>query len=329
MAALTHIPVLLNECLTGLQIKPDGIYIDGTFGRGGHSRAILAQLGEKGRLIGLDRDLTAVAVGQELAAADSRFQIVHTPFSRIKDVAEELGLLGKVDGILLDIGVSSPQLDEAERGFSFDKDGPLDMRMDQSAEKSAASVIATYDEKQLAYIFKVYGEERFATKVARAIVKRRAVTPFTSTKDLANVISAAVGGKPTPKHKATRCFQALRIEVNAELDELKHALDSSIAVLAPKGRLCVISFHSLEDRIVKNFMRDQSTGTKIPSHIPLTSAQLDELRAQSATLDIVSSAQKASEEELEHNVRARSATLRVAERLNYTPPDTASPVTAG
>lgn len=319
MAALTHIPVLLNECLAGLQIKPEGTYIDGTFGRGGHSRAILSQLGPQGRLIGLDRDLTAVAVGQELAAADARFAIVHTPFSRIHDVAADLGLLGKVDGILLDIGVSSPQLDDGARGFSFDKDGPLDMRMDQSAEKSAATVVATYDEKQLAYIFKVYGEERFASKVARAIVKRRENAPFTSTKDLAQVIAAAIPGKPGPKHKATRCFQALRIEVNAELDELKSALAGSLSVLAPGGRLCVISFHSLEDRIVKNFMRDQSSGPKIPSHIPLTAAQLDELRTQSATLDIVSAAQKASDEELAHNVRARSATLRVAQRLNYQP----------
>ena len=319
MAALTHIPVLLAECLTGLKIKPEGIYLDGTFGRGGHSRAILEQLGPQGRLIGLDRDLTAVAVGQELAQSDARFTIVHTPFSRLRAVAAELGLLGQVDGILLDIGVSSPQLDDGARGFSFDKDGPLDMRMDQSAAKSAQQVIATYDEKQLAYIFKVYGEERFASKVARAIVKRREQTPFTSTKDLAAVIAGAIPGKPTPKHKATRCFQALRIEVNSELDELKQALQGALDVLAPGGRLCVISFHSLEDRIVKNFMRDQSTGTKIPSHIPLTAAQLDELRAQSATLDLVGGPHKASEAELEHNVRARSATLRVAQRLNYQP----------
>ncbi len=317
MAALTHIPVLLAECLTGLKIKPEGIYIDGTFGRGGHSRAILAQLGPQGRLIGLDRDLSAVAVGEELAAADARFSIVHTPFSRLKDVAAELGILGHVDGILLDIGVSSPQLDDGARGFSFDKDGPLDMRMDQSAEKSAATVIANYDEKQLAYIFKVYGEERFASKVARAIVKRRESAPFTTTRDLAAVIAAAIPGKPGPKHKATRCFQALRIEVNAELEELKQALDGALEVLAPGGRLCVISFHSLEDRIVKNFMRDQSTGPQVPSHIPLTAAQLDEMRAQSATLDVIGGAHKASEAELAHNVRARSATLRVAQRLAY------------
>ncbi len=314
-AALTHIPVLLNECMQGLRIREDGVYLDGTFGRGGHSRQILSRLGPQGRLIGLDRDLAAVEVGNALARADSRFTMVHTPFSQLKSVCESMGLLGKIDGILLDIGVSSPQLDDGERGFSFDKDGPLDMRMDQSAEKSAQSVIATYDEKQLAYVFKVYGEERFATKVARAIVQRRAITPFTTTKDLAQVIAAAIPGKPTPKHKATRCFQALRIEVNAELDELKQALAAALQALAPHGRLCVISFHSLEDRMVKTFFREQSEGEKIPAHIPLTAEQLEAVRLKSATLEVVGHAQKASAEELSTNVRARSATLRVAERL--------------
>lgn len=315
MSALTHIPVLLHECMYGLNIKADGVYIDGTFGRGGHSRQILSKLGPNGRLIGLDRDLTAVAVGRELEKEDPRFSIIHTPFSRLADVCEELDLVGKIDGILLDIGVSSPQLDDGQRGFSFDKEGPLDMRMDQSAPKSAQSVISEYDEKQLSYIFKVYGEERFATKVARAIVRRREEQPFTNTKDLAAVIAAAIPGKPTPKHKATRCFQALRIEVNSELDELKQALKSAIGVLAPQGRLCVISFHSLEDRIVKTFFREESEGEKVPSSVPLTSAELDRLRRQTATLDTVGHAIKASPEELALNVRSRSATLRVAERL--------------
>ena len=315
MSALTNIPVLLHECMDGLNIKADGVYIDGTFGRGGHSRQILSKLGPNGRLIGLDRDLTAVAVGRELEKEDPRFSIIHTPFSRLADVCEELDLVGKIDGILLDIGVSSPQLDDGQRGFSFDKEGPLDMRMDQSAPKSAQSVISEYDEKQLSYIFKVYGEERFATKVARAIVRRREEQPFTNTKDLAAVIAAAIPGKPTPKHKATRCFQALRIEVNSELDELKQALKSAIGVLAPQGRLCVISFHSLEDRIVKTFFREESEGEKVPSSVPLTSAELDRLRRQTATLDTVGHAIKASPEELALNVRSRSATLRVAERL--------------
>lgn len=315
MAALTHIPVLLNECMSGLKLKADGIYIDGTFGRGGHSRAILSQLGEHGRLIGLDRDLTAVAAGQALAAEDPRFQIIHTPFSQLESVCSDLGLTGKVDGILLDIGVSSPQLDDGERGFSFDKDGPLDMRMDQSAPKSAASVVAEYSDKELAYVFKVYGEERFASKVARAIVRRRESQPFTTTRDLAQVIASAIPGQPGPKHKATRCFQALRIEVNSELDELKSALQGAVNVLADQGRLCVITFHSLEDRIVKTFYREQSEGEKVPHHVPLTSEQLDALRLQSATLDIIGHPQKASDAELQANIRARSATLRVAQRL--------------
>lgn len=315
MATFSHIPVLLHECIEGLNIKADGVYIDGTFGRGGHSRQILASLGANGRLIGLDRDLSAIEVGKELAKEDPRFTIVHTPFSRLSEVCQELDLVGKVDGILLDIGVSSPQLDDGSRGFSFDKDGPLDMRMDQSAPKSAQSVIATYDVKQLAYIFKVYGEERFANQVARAIVRRRENEPFTSTKDLANVIAGAIPGKPTPKHKATRCFQALRIEVNSELEELKTALQGAVEVLAPQGRLCVISFHSLEDRIVKTFFKESSQGQKVPSVVPLTSEELDRIRLQTATLDLIGGAIKATDAEIEANVRSRSATLRVAQRL--------------
>lgn len=315
MATFSHIPVLLHECIEGLNIKADGVYIDGTFGRGGHSRQILASLGSNGRLIGLDRDLSAIEVGKELEKEDPRFTIVHTPFSRLSEVCQELDLVGKVDGILLDIGVSSPQLDDGSRGFSFDKDGPLDMRMDQSAEKSAQSVIATYDVKQLAYIFKVYGEERFANQVARAIVRRRENEPFTSTKDLANVIAGAIPGKPTPKHKATRCFQALRIEVNSELEELKTALQGAVEVLAPQGRLCVISFHSLEDRIVKTFFKESSQGQKVPSVVPLTSEELDRIRLQTATLDLIGGAIKATDAEIEANVRSRSATLRVAQRL--------------
>lgn len=315
MATFSHIPVLLHECIEGLNIKADGVYIDGTFGRGGHSRQILASLGANGRLIGLDRDLSAIEVGKELEKEDPRFTIVHTPFSRLSEVCQELDLVGKVDGILLDIGVSSPQLDDGSRGFSFDKDGPLDMRMDQSAPKSAQSVIASYDVKQLAYIFKVYGEERFANQVARAIVRRRENEPFTSTKDLANVIAGAIPGKPTPKHKATRCFQALRIEVNSELEELKTALQGAVEVLAPQGRLCVISFHSLEDRIVKTFFKESSQGQKVPSVVPLTSEELDRIRLQTATLDLIGGAIKATDAEIEANVRSRSATLRIAQRL--------------
>lgn len=315
MATLSHIPVLLNECMDGLNIQADGVYIDGTFGRGGHSRKILSLLGPEGRLIGLDRDLTAVEAGHELEKEDSRFTIVHTPFSRLAQVCEDLDLVGHVNGILLDIGVSSPQLDDASRGFSFDRDGPLDMRMDQSAAKSARTVVAEYEARELARIFKVYGEERFASQVARAIVRRRESEPFTTTRDLAAVIAASIPGKPGPKHKATRCFQALRIEVNGELDELNTALESAVSVLAPQGRLCVISFHSLEDRIVKNFFRESSRGRQIPSVVPLTSEELDRIRRETATLDLVGGAIRASDDELEANVRSRSATLRVAQRL--------------
>lgn len=315
MSSLSHIPVLLQECISGLNIHSGGIYIDGTFGRGGHSREILSHLGPSGRLIALDRDLTAVAAGRELEQLDSRFRIIHTPFSELVSVCDSLDLTGKVNGILLDIGVSSPQLDDGARGFSFDRDGPLDMRMDQSTGKSAADIVAEYDVKELSRIFKVYGEERFASRVAQAIVRRREEKPFLTTKDLAAVISSAIPGAPGPKHKATRCFQALRIEVNAELEELKKALEGAVKVLAPEGRLCIISFHSLEDRIVKSFFREQSEGEKVPGHVPLTNDQLDELRMRTATLDLIGKAQKAGEEELAENVRSRSATLRVAQRL--------------
>lgn len=308
-----HIPVLLQECLDGLSIKSDGIYIDATFGRGGHSRAILQKLGENGRLYAIDRDLSAIEAANEIK--DDRFSITHATFSDIKDVAEDLGILGKVDGILMDIGVSSPQLDDASRGFSFDKTGPLDMRMDTSAPVSAKTIIDTYSVNDLAYIFKVYGEERFAKKVAIAIDRYRQENEINTTTELASIIAKAIPGTPGPKHKATRCFQALRIAVNSELDELKKALDGAIDVLAKDGRLCVISFHSLEDRIVKTFFKDKSSAPPIPRGLPITDDELLELKRQYAKLDLVSKAIKASDEELSVNVRSRSATLRVAKRL--------------
>lgn len=308
-----HIPVLLQECLDGLSIKSDGIYIDATFGRGGHSRAILQKLGENGRLYAIDRDLSAIEAAHLIN--DDRFSITHATFSDIKGVAEDLGILGKVDGILMDIGVSSPQLDDASRGFSFDKTGPLDMRMDTSAPVSAKTIIDTYSVNDLAYIFKVYGEERFAKKVAIAIDRYRQENEINTTTDLASIIAKAIPGAPGPKHKATRCFQALRIAVNSELDELKKALDGAIDVLAKDGRLCVISFHSLEDRIVKTFFKEKSSAPPIPRGLPITDDELLELKRQYAKLDLVSKAIKASDEELSVNVRSRSATLRVAKRL--------------
>ena len=311
--AFSHIPVLLNETLTGLNINPDGIYVDATFGRGGHSREILKRLSKNGRLYALDRDLSAIEAAKSID--DERFSIVHARFSQLKEVCEDFKILGRVNGILMDIGVSSPQLDDASRGFSFDKDGPLDMRMDQSAKVDAALIVNTYDAKDLAYIFKTYGEERFAGKVANAIVRQREKTPFTTTLALADLISASIPGKPGPKHKATRCFQALRIAVNSELEELKSALDGSIDVLDKDGRLCVISFHSLEDRIVKTFIRENSEGPKLPRGLPITDEELAELKLKSCTLQKISGAIKATDAEISQNPRSRSAVLRVAARL--------------
>lgn len=312
-----HIPVLLNEVLTGLSVREDGIYVDATFGRGGHSKKILERLGEKGRLYALDRDLTAVECAKEIK--DPRFKIVHSAFSNIKDVCDELGITGKVNGILMDIGVSSPQLDDPSRGFSFDKDGPLDMRMDQSARLDAKTIVNTYSKQDLAYIFKVYGEENFASKVASAIVRQREKTPFETTVQLSEFIKNVIGGKPTPKHKATRCFQALRIAVNGELDELRKALEGCVEILADHGRLCVISFHSLEDRIVKNFIKEKSMGQKIPNGLPITFEEAEKLRLSTAKVEPVGGAVRASSEEVESNVRSRSATLRICSRLERLP----------
>lgn len=311
--AFTHIPVLCEECMQGLNIKPDGIYLDGTFGRGGHSRVLLSRLGAQGRLIAMDRDSAAV----EAAAAidDPRFSIYHRNFSALKSLCEELGLIGRIDGILLDIGISSPQIDDAQRGFSFEKDGPLDMRMDQSAALDAAAIVNTYDEDKLAYIFKTYGEERFARRAARAIVERRKEQPFTRTLELASLLKAAIPGAPGPKHKATRCFQALRIAVNSELDELQAALDGALQVLAPGGRLCVISFHSLEDRIVKQFYKEYSSLPDFVKNLPLTQDELMARYGDKVLLKVVGKAQKASAEEVARNVRSRSAVLRTAERM--------------
>ena len=311
--AFSHIPVLLNEVLENMRIKADGIYVDATFGRGGHSKEILKRLNDNGRLYALDRDLTAIEAAGSIK--DERFCITHSPFSRIKEVCEDLGIAGKVDGILMDIGVSSPQIDDPSRGFSFEKDGPLDMRMDTTAKLDAKTIVNTYTKQDLSYIFKVYGEENFASKVASAIVRERDRKPFETTLELSEFIKKVIGGKPTPKHKATRCFQALRIAVNAELDELKTALENSIDVLNDEGRLCVISFHSLEDRIVKTFIKDKSQGQKVPNGLPLTFEETEKMRLATAKVEPVGGAIKATPEEISANVRSRSATLRVCQRL--------------
>jgi len=307
-----HLSVLLNETVEGLNIRADGIYIDGTFGRGGHSREVLKRLGPKGRLIAIDRDPQAIAAAEQFAA-DPRFQIVHGGFGQLADYVADLGLTGKIDGVLLDLGVSSPQLDDAERGFSFLRDGPLDMRMDNSQGETAAQWLARAEIEDMAWVFKTYGEERNARHIARCIAADRDKTPFLRTKELADLIARISKSKERNKHPATRVFQAIRIYINSELEQIDQALEGALKVLAPKGRLSIISFHSLEDRIVKRFIRRHSQGEELPHGLPVTEAQLNRNRQ----LMPVGKAMKPSDEEIDRNARARSSVLRVAERLDY------------
>jgi 16S rRNA (cytosine1402-N4)-methyltransferase len=304
-----HHSVLLRPSLEALRVCPDGIYMDGTFGRGGHSQLILAALGEKGRLIAIDRDPEAVAYGQANFADDLRFSIVHGSFAMLAEVAQQAGVMGRVDGILLDLGVSSPQLDQAERGFSFGKSGPLDMRMDPSQGESAAQWLARAEAHEIAAVLKEYGEERHAKRIARAIVAARAQAPITTTERLAQVVSEANPSWEKGKHPATRSFQAIRIHINGELEAIKACLDQVIDVLALGGRLAVISFHSLEDRLVKRFMRDQAKGDRFPPGVPVRQDQLQ------PRLRLVGKAIHPDAAEIEANPRARSAVLRMAERV--------------
>ncbi len=314
-SAPEHITVLLHEAVDGLALKEDGIYIDATFGRGGHSRLILSKLSANGRLIAIDRDPRAITEAQKIQ--DPRFHIEHNSFSAIPEICEKLGLTGKIDGILLDLGVSSPQLDDAERGFSFMKDGPLDMRMDTTKGLSAAQWLQQVSEQDLAWVLKTFGEERFAKRIAQAIVgyNKSAVEKNTEilnrTLQLAELIAQSVPFKDKHKHPATRSFQAIRIYINSELEELESLLQSALTVLAPKGRLSVISFHSLEDRMVKHFMRKQSKGEDIPKGLPLREDQIE--RRQ--TLKTIGKAIQPSDEEIAFNPRSRSAVLRIAERI--------------
>lgn len=306
-----HTTVLLDEAVNGLNIREDGIYIDGTFGRGGHSRLILSQLGEKGRLIAIDRDPQAIAAAAEIT--DPRFSIIHGPFSALAEYVAERDLVGKIDGILLDLGVSSPQLDDAERGFSFMRDGPLDMRMDPSRGHSAAEWLLHAEEADIAFVLKTYGEERFSKRIARAIVERNREQPMTRTRELAEVISVAMPVKDKFKHPATRSFQAIRIWINSELEEIDIALKGAVEVLAPQGRLSVISFHSLEDRLVKRFMRDQSRGPQVPAGIPMTEQQLRTLGGRELKL---LGKMSPGDAEVSENPRARSSVLRIAEKTD-------------
>lgn len=302
---LRHIPVMLGEAVEGLAVQAGGRYLDGTFGRGGHARAVLSRLGPDGRLLLMDRDPTAIATAQAEFASDSRVSIRHANFSSMAEWPETAGGL---DGILLDLGVSSPQLDEAARGFSFMADAPLDMRMDTTQGESAADFLAHATEKEIADVLWIYGEERFSRKIARAIVEDRVENPITRTGQLAALIERLIGRREPGKHPATRSFQALRIRVNGELEALDHGLNAALDLLNVGGRLSIISFHSLEDRAVKLFIRDHSGRVQGSRRGP-------PVAAAPARLTAVGKAQFPSEEELSVNPRARSAVLRVAEKL--------------
>ncbi|MFN3543255.1 MAG: 16S rRNA (cytosine(1402)-N(4))-methyltransferase RsmH [Thiobacillus sp.] len=307
-----HVPVLAHEAVAALAIRPDGVYVDGTFGRGGHSRLILQALGPAGRLIALDRDPAAIRAGESVR--DARLTLKRAAFSRLGAVLDELGV-AKVDGILLDVGVSSPQLDDAARGFSFRFDAPLDMRMDPDEGVSAADWLATADEGEISEVIREYGEERFAKSIARALVAARQKEAIRTTGRLAGIVAAAVKRREPGQHPATRTFQAIRIHINRELEELKVVLPQCVDRLNPGGRLAVISFHSLEDRIVKRFMREEALGEQAPRKLPIPAAMLKPGR-----LKLVGRAQHASEAEVAANPRARSAVLRVAERVGEAGP---------
>ncbi len=306
MSATPHITVLLKEAVEALAIKPAGVYVDGTFGRGGHSRAVLAQLGQQGRLIAFDRDPRAIEAGREIK--DPRFELVHAPFSDFAAALAERGV-ERVDGVLLDLGVSSPQLDEAERGMSFRFDAPLDMRMDTTRGLTAAEWLAEAPVADITRVLREYGEERFAYEIAKAVVAARAGGHVATTGQLAALVEKAVRTREPGQHPATRTFQALRICVNQELEELSLVLPQVVAALAPGGRLVVISFHSLEDRIVKRFMRDASRPPQLPARLPVRAADLPKPK-----LALVGKPVWPSDDEVSANPRSRSAVMRIAER---------------
>jgi 16S rRNA (cytosine1402-N4)-methyltransferase len=304
-----HTPVLLDEVLAGLSVRPDGRYCDATFGRGGHTAAILGALGPAGRLVAIDRDPEAIRAGRQRFAAEARLTLVQGSFGSLEERVRTAGIEGELDGVLLDLGVSSPQLDEAVRGFSFMQDGPLDMRMDNESGQSAAQWLAKAGEREIADVIRGLGEERFARRIARAIVAARETAPITRTAELAALVAGAVPTREPGKHPATRTFQAIRIHVNGELDALESALPQAVRLLAPGGRLCVVSFHSLEDRIVKRFIRREEQGDPVYAGLPDVPAHAR------PRLRRVGGAIMAGESEVRANPRARSAVLRVAERL--------------
>lgn len=308
-AQVEHATVLLDEAVAALVVDPDGFYIDGTFGRGGHSSLILSRLGPDGRLMAVDKDPAACAAAAAKLAGEPRFEMVRGSFADLAAMVAERGCSGKVQGVLLDLGVSSPQLDEAERGFSFLRDGPLDMRMDPDSGISAAEWLAKADEGEIAEVLREYGEERFARRMARAIVAARAEQPITRTAQLASIISEANPAWEKGKHPATRAFQGIRIFINRELEDLERALSSVLDVLAVGGRLVVISFHSLEDRMVKRFIREQEKGKPLPKGLPVM--EKDIVRRMRS----VGKAVKPGDVEVGANPRARSAVMRVAEKV--------------
>ena len=300
-----HITVLLREAVDALAIKPDGIYVDCTFGRGGHSREILARLGSAGKLIAIDRDVAAIEANR---IDDQRFTLVHAAMSDIANVLEQQKV-SAVDGVLADLGVSSPQLDDGERGFSFRFDAPLDMRMDQTRGETVADWLGRAEEREIGEVIWRYGEERFAKTIARKIVAARSGGSIRSTRELAQLVAETVRTREPGQHPATRTFQALRIFINQELEEIEKVLPQAVTCLRTGGRLVVISFHSLEDRIVKRFMQAASRADRLPSNFPIRAGEIDE-----ATLTLVGRANKASDAEVAANPRSRSAVMRVAER---------------
>lgn len=305
-----HRPVMLPEALDGLALTADGLYVDCTFGRGGHSAAILAKLGPEGRLLALDKDPDAVASqAAKRLTSDLRFALEHGSFANLGEYVERRGWQGQIAGVLLDLGVSSPQLDESDRGFSFMRNGPLDMRMDTTRGMTAAEWLASAPESEVADVLRYYGEERYAGRIARTICEWRSKRPIVSTRELVEIIEKAVPTRERGKHPATRSFQAIRIFINRELEELEQGLRQAMEVLRPGGRLVVIAFHSLEDRIVKRFMRDEERGASAAlAHFPVH-------RTEPGRLKRIGRARMPGPEEVRNNPRARSAVLRVAERI--------------
>lgn len=303
-----HVTVLLNEAVAGLQVQPAGVYVDGTFGRGGHSRLILSQLGKDGRLVVFDKDPQAIAVAQELARQDARVLVVHEGFSALKRSLQQLGI-NRINGALFDLGISSPQIDDAGRGFSFRFDAPLDMRMDTTRGQSAAQWLAVAEEQDIHEVIKNYGEERFSRQIARTIVAQREQSPITTTGQLARLVAQVVRTRERGQDPATRTFQAIRIFINRELEEITVVLPQVMECLVAGGRMAVISFHSLEDRIVKRFMQQHSKPAPLPRW-----AVVKEAEREQPPLRLIGKAQKPAPAEIEVNPRARSAVLRVAER---------------